>query len=160
MKKGRALCLLLAAACFWMALVPAAGSADFDISGDVLVSYHGSESSVNVPDGVRVIGSGAFAGNQSLVTVVLPGSVKEIGSGAFRNCVHLQYVITGGLSVIGSYAFDGCPMLNDSFRYDAANVSDTAFGKAAETKTAAQADSAAGKAETGAFAYCGAFADP
>ena len=131
MKKKLVLCLLLAAVCLWMAhgFAESAGS-DFVISGDVLVKYQGSTSSVNVPDGVRVIGGGAFAGNKNIVTVVLPSSVKEIEGGAFQNCSNLQYVITGGnLSVIGSYAFDGCPKLNDSFRYDVAHVSDTAFGK-------------------------------
>ncbi|MBR3019285.1 MAG: leucine-rich repeat protein [Clostridia bacterium] len=150
MKKSHVLCLLLALACIWLAYVPAEGiaDADFEISGDVLTGYRGSASTVYVPDGVRVIGGGAFAGNRSISTVVLPGSVREISGGAFRNCANLQYVISGGsLSVIGGYAFDGCPKLNTSFRYDVANVSDTAFGEVKAVKEEAGSNGA--KAENG-----------
>lgn len=42
-----------------------------------------------IPDGVRVIRSGAFANCKELVSVTIPPSVVRIETGAFRNCVSL-----------------------------------------------------------------------
>lgn len=43
-----------------------------------------------IPNGVRVIRSGAFANCKQLVSVTIPPSVVRIETGAFRNCVSLK----------------------------------------------------------------------
>ena len=142
MRTKRFVCLLSALAFFFCLAAPVSTMAEsvqsaqqaFQLSedGNALIKYHGSASFVSVPDGVRVIRGGAFAGNRNVVTVYLPDSVAEIEGGAFENCANLQNIITSGmskLSVIGSNAFAGCPLLNTSFMYDIVDgdISDSAF---------------------------------
>lgn len=103
-----------------------AKTSDFVINGDALVKYQGRSSSVAVPEGVRVICSGAFAGNSALISVSLPDSVAEIQDGAFENCVNLQTIRTGGnsrLTTVGQNAFKGCPKLSGRFGQQAKNNS-------------------------------------
>ena len=52
------------------------------IEGDTLVRYiSNGESEVTVPDGIKVIGDGAFANSDSLQKIYLPDGLKEIRSG-------------------------------------------------------------------------------
>ena len=60
----------------------ATGSGTFNIVGDTLVSYSGTESTVTIPDGVRVIGENAFKNNDYILNVIcprLPGRRSAIG---------------------------------------------------------------------------------
>ena len=67
--------------------------------------YAGSDTSVNVPQGVEVILDGAFSSNKSLVCVCIPEGVKEIGS-AFNVCSSLSVIeLPQSLQRIGSSAF-------------------------------------------------------
>ena len=154
MRKTRIVCLLSALALLCCLAAPASILAEsvqaFQLNGDgtELIKYNGGASFVSVPDGVRVIRGGAFAGNRNVVTVYLPDSVVEIEGGAFENCANLQNVITSGmskLSVIGSNAFAGCPLLNTSFMYDVVDgdISDSAFYQPTAAPTAKPAQPAA-----------------
>lgn len=68
----------------------------FDIrkteDGWVLFEYKGQQPGVTVPDGVEIIGEGAFKGNATVETVSLPGTVTEIRSKAFAECTALKKV--------------------------------------------------------------------
>ena len=62
-------------------------------------------------DGMTVtgIGSSAFFGCNSLISVEMPGSVIVLGGAAFRNCINLTLVKIGGrVASIGCSAFQGC----------------------------------------------------
>ena len=86
---------------------------DFLILGDVLTAYHGSMQEVTVPDGVRMINTGAFSGNPTVTTVTLPDSVQEIRPEAFAYCASLQIVQFGDhVRCVGENAFLGCGILN------------------------------------------------
>ncbi|MBR6027583.1 MAG: leucine-rich repeat protein [Clostridia bacterium] len=62
-----------------------------------------------VPDGIQVIGGGAFSGNQHLTAVAIAGSVTEIGPKAFSDCKHLlEVLIPDSVTAIGEEAFAGC----------------------------------------------------
>ena len=151
MKKNRVISLLLAACVIFSAaalfgvpaeIAPARAeeASEFTVSGNELVKYNGSSSFVSVPDGVRVIRYGAFSGNRSVTSVYLPNSVEEISGGAFENCVKLKSVVIGGgskLSVIGSYAFNGCSQLNRAFAFGVAHVASNAFGDPPKAETEA-----------------------
>ena len=64
-----------------------------------------------IPDGVRVIGQGAFK-NSAITTLILPDSVTEIASEAFKNCTQLAEIKFGsGLTRIGNESFEGCKKL-------------------------------------------------
>ena len=82
---------------------------DFVIVKNVLVRYKGSDSSVEVPDGVISIGKQAFYFNDSLQSVKLPQSVITIDDEAFSNCKNLQKIeLPDGLKEIGCQAFSRC----------------------------------------------------
>ena len=74
---------------------------------------------VEIEDGVTIIGSGAFDGCEKITKVVIPSTVKEIGGEAFYGCENLKSVIvcndmtsaSTGLAKIGSDAFVGCVSL-------------------------------------------------
>jgi hypothetical protein len=58
------------------------------------------------------IGSSAFRGCSSLVSIKLPASLTSIGSSAFNGCTSLVYVVLpSGLTTIGRDAFRGCGSL-------------------------------------------------
>ncbi len=53
-----------------------------------------------------------FAGNVSVLTVVLPDTVTEIKADSFRGCTSLKKVVATGISSIGSNAFTLCSELD------------------------------------------------
>ncbi|MBR3994746.1 MAG: leucine-rich repeat protein [Clostridia bacterium] len=87
---------------------------EFCIVGDILIKYNGNGGDVIVPDGVRIIADGTFAGRFSIKSVKIPESVEYIGNSAFRSCVNLTEVYIDGekKTVVGENAFEGCPLIN------------------------------------------------
>ena len=81
-----------------------------------LVSYpdeHTAES-YTVREGTSIIGEWAFAGNDSLVEVILPDGVAMIDTGAFEGCNGLRRVeLPDSLLIIGKMAFYYCTELTD-----------------------------------------------
>lgn len=87
-------------------------SEEFLVSGGVLVAYNGKGGIVTVPQGVRVIAAGAFAGREDITGVRLPDSLRVIGEGGFENCTGLAQVDLGeGVEQIKDRAFAGCERL-------------------------------------------------
>ena len=85
---------------------------EFEIEGDVLVSYRGTAQDVVVPEGVRVIGEEAFFNASDLLSVVLPEGVTTIKDAAFNGCKQLsKAVLPKSLETIGDRAFSGCRTL-------------------------------------------------
>ncbi|MBP3605845.1 MAG: leucine-rich repeat protein [Clostridia bacterium] len=63
-------------------------------------------------DSVTSIGSSAFEGYRSLVSITIPDSVTSIGSSAFLGCTSLtSAVISNSVTSIGNSAFYGCASL-------------------------------------------------
>lgn len=78
------------------------------IAGDVIA---------NIPEGVTVIGAGAFQDNHIIKSVTIPGGVTtiedgkpwEAEKGAFYNCTGLTSIaIPDSVTTIGDYAFNNC----------------------------------------------------
>lgn len=88
-------------------------ASDFLMIGDMLFAYRGSDSTVTVPDGVRVVNTSAFEWNTTVASVNLPDSVEEIGRAAFWKCESLQAASLGNVRQIGESAFYGCQALRD-----------------------------------------------
>lgn len=87
----------------------ASAGADFNMNGRELVSYSGTDFVVTVPDGVEVIGKGAFAANPNITEVILPDTVIEIGYGAFADCTALQKItLPNSVVTVGDSAFNHC----------------------------------------------------
>ena len=103
---------------------------DFEIAANgVLKRYHGNNTEVVIPDGVREIGDSAFADLKgiermlmecedydapAMETLIIPDNVEKIGSYAFAYCLNLKKVeMTDSVSFIGDHAFEGCESLTD-----------------------------------------------
>ena len=85
----------------------------FQIQNGVLVKYMGDDTCVTVPEGVRVIGGGAFSKCKSLQKIIIPEGVCMIRDFAFCNCKNLQEIDFSSSvhSVVGGYVFAGCKNL-------------------------------------------------
>ena len=70
--------------------------------------------SVEIPDSVTSIGSGAFAGCTGLTSITIPDSVTSIGYRAFLNCPSLTSItIPERITSIEYLAFSKCPNLTE-----------------------------------------------
>lgn len=89
-----------------------ADSHSFQLSGDILVKYTGTEKSVSIPNTVKIIGEEAFANNETITEVTFSDNVKEVRYGAFGNCTNLKTVhVNNELEEIHSGAFANCKSL-------------------------------------------------
>ena len=80
--------------------------------GDVLLAASAVSGKVSVPDGIREIGTGAFALNTALTGVSFPQSLESLGGQVFKGCTALTDVdIPGSVEVVPESAFQGCKSL-------------------------------------------------
>lgn len=100
----------------WLNGTSKGGEDDFLIVGDyILLAYRGNSAKVEIPEGVKQIGSEAFKNHQELTQITIPDSVSKIGADAFRNCSSLTRVDGGaGLQTIVRGAFYGTQVSEDS----------------------------------------------
>lgn len=91
---------------------------EYIIVGNVLTKYSGEQSVFKVPDGVEVIGEGAFRtytygkSADKLEEIILPPSVKKLASAAFSGRNALKVVnLPEGLTTIYNDVFAGCDSL-------------------------------------------------
>ncbi|MGN1273072.1 MAG: leucine-rich repeat protein [Thermoguttaceae bacterium] len=78
--------------------------------GKKLVACWTNAEEFRIPDGVKVIGEGAFAERNSLKSVVIPEGVTKIEYGAFYGCRALTSVaIPGSVKKIADEVFNECP---------------------------------------------------
>lgn len=89
------------------------------IVNDILLRCYRDEVKTVIPDGVKVIGAGAFEQNTTLEEVYIPDSVIRIDKWAFYECKNLRTVkLPKYLCGIGECAFeytpwiDACPALD------------------------------------------------
>ena len=83
-------------------------------NGETLVYYAIGKSaeSFTVPEGVKIIGEGAFERCQSLIEIKLPNSTTNISDAAFASCTSLVSVeMSDSVTNIGIYAFSDCSSL-------------------------------------------------
>ena len=85
---------------------------NFEIEDGVLIAYHGKSRVVKVPQGVTILGKGAFCENKHLREVHLPEGVQKIEQFCFSRCVNLKYVhCPQSLEEIAQGAFLRCQRL-------------------------------------------------
>ncbi len=69
-----------------------------------------------------------FAGNVSIMTVVIPDTVKVIETDSFRGCTLLEKVVATGVETIGEGAFAVCKKLDTVVTFsDTVSIADNAF---------------------------------
>jgi hypothetical protein len=88
------------------------GGSDFIIKGTELVKYIGMADEIDIPDGIKRIGTGAFWNNTTIKKIILPDSLECIAGDAFVYCENLESVtIPENVDMIGDNPFAGCPKL-------------------------------------------------
>lgn len=125
MSKYRAFALLAAAVLILAAAVPAAALPEEPArSGfELIVEEQGADrivtgftgelpADLQIPEGITVIGEGAFLEQPDLETVVIPDGVRAIESAAFMSCTSLRSaVLPDSLKKLGYGAFCQCEVL-------------------------------------------------
>ncbi len=86
----------------------------FQIVGDgILLAYHGADSVVTIPEGVKKIADGALRDHMGITAVNLPDSLTVIGQDAFNGCRNLSTVNRGDHVVsVGANAFKDTNLSN------------------------------------------------
>ena len=83
---------------------------------------------VIIPEGVKTIGSYAFAGLTSLTKVVLPSTLERIDYGAFYGCSSLTEVVgIENVKFINRSAFEGCSLRGNIKLEKAVAIAERAF---------------------------------
>lgn len=84
---------------------------------------------IEMLEGVRSIGEGAFNHSSALTEVIIPDSVTSIGSFSFENCDKLSALTIGsGVTYIGSTAFSGCSSIDNDLYFPNINrINESAF---------------------------------
>lgn len=67
---------------------------DFAILSAVLIAYKGDAAEVTIPNGVKIIGVGAFEGCTSLTLITVPRSLTRIAKSAFNGISGKAEIIT------------------------------------------------------------------
>ncbi len=89
----------------------------FDDETGTILYLRAYPTSITIPEQingveVKIIGSNAFNGANSIQTVILPNTITEIGNNAFYGCNQLTNInLPGGLESIGQGAFSNCTAL-------------------------------------------------
>lgn len=83
--------------------------------------------SLQICDGIRVIGTSAFSGCSNISTVIFSESVLEIGSNAFNGCTSIKEVSAKGVKSIGESTFEGCSALEKAIFPQLSSIPKAAF---------------------------------
>ena len=84
-------------------------TSDFVIENGVLKAYKGRAKNVEIPEGIKSIGTAAFRGRRSLVNISIPDTVTRIGDSAFVGCNGLKSLeIPESVTRIDNRAFALC----------------------------------------------------
>ena len=87
---------------------------EFCCIGSTLYQYLGHQETVNIPDGIEMVGKDAFNCSLScrqIKHVHLPPSTKYVDENAFVGCKQLETIDGGGVQQIEYHAFAGCEKL-------------------------------------------------
>ena len=121
-----------------------------DYGADGFIVYQGwvlgyrddGASALTLPQGVKGIGTRAFAEFWDLETVVIPDTVKRIGRSAFFECTFLDEVeLPDSVVTIGKGAFENCSYMQTlSVGTGIRKVADRVFARCASLQAVAFAD--------------------
>ena len=93
--------------------------------------------SLDIPDSVTIIESGAFKGCSELETIDISKNINQINSFTFTDCIELKnIIIPTGISAIESFAFDNCSKLENVYFPNSVNsINSYAFSDCKSLKT-------------------------
>lgn len=79
---------------------------------ETLIACFSKKEIIKIPYSVKIIGEGAFCGNNDAVKIQIPFSVNIIGNYAFHNCSNLEKIgLPNSIKKIGDFAFSNCKRL-------------------------------------------------
>ena len=85
----------------------------FNKDQTIIVRYpRGRKGEYTIPDGVVIVGEGAFNGCYNVTNVTIPNSVTTLGCAAFFSCGMSSITIPANVNRIDSLVFVGCQYLN------------------------------------------------
>src|SRR5574344_201960 len=85
----------------------------FEIEDNILIHYHGNDSTVIIPDEITEIAYEAFYKNKTLQKVICGKNTEVIDWHSFYKCINLQEVqLSNKTKTIWMNAFEGCIKLN------------------------------------------------
>ena len=115
MKRTFALILVFVVALCPLYIFSSSAVDDFVVEDGVLLSYTGNDTEVSIPDDVYYIADNAFEDNTKVVTINLHNGVNIIGNEAFSGCINLKNLNNPeGITSIGAYAFNNTSFLLSS----------------------------------------------
>jgi hypothetical protein len=108
-----------------------------NVGSIILYKYNGNDTSITIPNEVKIIQSYAFSSNKDIKNVVIPSSVKTIRRGSFSGCTNIDNLtINSILEEIGTDAFDRVTnvvysgdLINDNNKYGAYYLNGYAINK-------------------------------
>ena len=94
-----------------------------------LLAFLSNQEHTILPNGLLLIGNGAFSGCKRLTTIALPDGLTHIGEGAFSGCNNLtDIILPSSLTHIGNNAFMFCDKLNAiTLPNSLTNIGDSVF---------------------------------
>ena len=92
---------------------------EYQVQSIGYMAFHMSKiKSLSLSEGLKSIGTGAFAVIYGIKEVTIPNSVETIGSIAFNRCMYVKTVVIGeGVKTIGESAFSGMGRLMEMYIY-------------------------------------------
>lgn len=92
---------------------------EYQVQSIGYMAFHMSHiKSLSLPEGLKSIGTGAFAVIYGIEEVKIPNSVETIGPVAFDGCIYVKTVVIGeGVKTIGESAFSGMGRLEKMYIY-------------------------------------------
>lgn len=78
------------------------------VFGDKVLRQIGNAPEISIPEGITIIGEGAFMGKEKLQKVEFSKTVTQIERKAFSGCINLPVKLPRAVQCIGDYAFERC----------------------------------------------------
>lgn len=99
--------------CFFHPNLLVVAKDDFILDGTTIVGYTGTDTIIDIPEGIIEIGAAAFSNQEQIKIVHLPNSLEKIGEAAFQRCSNLEKIeFPETVTSIGKYAFQECAKLS------------------------------------------------
>ena len=111
-----------------MTETPSNNNESFIVSGNVLISYSGTNNNIVIPDNIVEIANNAFMNNQYIQTIKFSDNTKIIGESAFENCINLCELNNyDKVQYYKKYCFKNTGLIELEFNENTMDIGEEAF---------------------------------